>query len=173
MITRKVLAVFAIACGVLTAATVPAQAAAENFCHQSLDTGKVECFDTEAALRNYEAGVQSITLVTMFNGYGAKGASGYRNFASAYGRDYCTLPADGHEGSSGDLRQERYNTGVALDRTISSVVVRPGVNCVLWLADDFGFRGNTVILVGGTCADLRTCTGGGNWDNRARSFYFT
>jgi hypothetical protein len=130
----------------------------QAFCVGFLETGQEECFDTEPQLVAYQESVAAVPLVTFFRDIGAKGATGYKNFVSAYGRSTCTEDVGVNEASDGDLRNDTYSNGGTLDRSISSFVIRDGSSCRLLLYRESGFDG-AIFVTNETCRDMRSCYG--------------
>jgi hypothetical protein len=130
----------------------------QAFCVGFLETGQEECFDTEPQLVAYQESVAAVPLVTFFRDIGAKGATGYKNFVSAYGRSTCSESTSVNEASDGDLRNDTYSNGGTLDRSISSFVIRDGSFCSLLLHRESGF-GGVSFLTNETCRDMRSCYG--------------
>jgi hypothetical protein len=155
--------------------------APQAFCVGFLETAQEECFDTEHELVAYQESTAAVPLVTFFRDIGTKGATGYKNFVSAYGRSTCDESASVNEASDGDLRNDKYSNGGTLDRSISSLVIRDGSSCSLLLHSESSF-GGVSFRTDETCRDMRSCYGlvstGGGWryhnvNDFARSFQLT
>jgi hypothetical protein len=145
-----------------------APAPAPQYCDQFIETGAEVCFPTAQKLQSYEAAAALDPLVTMFDDINWNAALGYRNFVSAYGRDYCTAPLSPNEASSGDLRTLDWSKGGPLASDISSYAILPGSLCQVTFYDRIGFQGQSQASMS-SCADMRTCFPA-NWNNRALSF---
>jgi hypothetical protein len=151
----------------------PAQAAAK-YCVQLLETGQSTCFSTERELQSYQDINAIPPLITMFNDAGYLGANGYKNYASAYGKTACDYDYAHHDASSGDLRGEKFNTGLVMDNKISSMVIRAGSGCVVTIFSNPKFRTDQWTMRD-SCPNFHTCVNNGNllldYNDIMSSFY--
>jgi hypothetical protein len=138
----------------------PAQAA-PNYCVQLLETGQSTCFATEHELLSYQDANAIPPLITMFNDAGYLGANGYKNYASAYGKTTCDYDYVHHDASSGDLRGDKFNTGLVVDNQISSMVIRAGSGCSVTIFSKAKFTGDRWRLTD-SCPNFHTCANNGD-----------
>jgi hypothetical protein len=142
-----------------------------EYCVGTIETGQQSCFGSEPELVAYQEAEALKPLVTFFRDIGAKGANGYKNFASAYGRNFCTAPLTDHEASDGDLRNDYYSNGGTLDLSISSFKILPGSGCRVVTYAQLGFKG-VGMQTSLDCLDMRTnCSSWGS--DEVRSFFIT
>ncbi|MEU0793131.1 hypothetical protein ABZ342_23910 [Amycolatopsis sp. NPDC005961] len=151
--------------------TAEARAASGAYCVQDLAGGPAACFATEGALDSYQAKLSLSPLLTVFDGTGWSGASGYLNFASAYGRTYCDAAKDTNEASEGNLGVRQFSTGFPVAGRISSYVIKAGSGCFVTFWNQTGFNGNGVTW-NQNCDDMARCFGR-DFDNSARSLAVT
>ncbi|MEV6641822.1 hypothetical protein [Amycolatopsis sp. NPDC051371] len=123
---------------------------------------------------SYEAAAALAPVVTVFKSVSYLGDQGFRNYTNVYGRTTCTAADSPHEASDGDLRDAFYqNNGALMDRTISSIYIRPGSGCRVRVFDGIGFTGSSKLVTDNAvhgCDDIRYCFPE-DWDGRIRSFW--
>jgi hypothetical protein len=148
-----------------------AQATTNRFCVQVLESGASSCFQTEHELAGYQDSIAAVTLVTLFRDVDYVGAGGYRNYASAYGREWCQS-RDVHEASSGDFRLDRFSTGEVMDRRVTSFVIRDaGSFCRVRFWGDAQFTGQSLTSFNQQdCPNMNRCFGVYQASDWARSF---
>ena len=151
-----------------SASTEPA--AQGDYCMQALEGGPAKCFASGQALRAHETAAAVDPLLTVFKDINYTG--GYKNYYSAYGRATCDDALTPNEASSGDLTKDHFDTGLTVDRDISSFVIKSYSTCLVTVYDQLGFHGNHDVK-GVNCPDMRTCFASGNWNNRVRSLAVT
>jgi hypothetical protein len=167
-----VVAVFAVLLAVVFGGP-PASASAEShgdYCLQALEGGPATCFASEQALESYQTAAAVAPLLTVFDDVNYTG--GYKNYYSAYGRDYCDDNLTPNEASSGDLTKDFFSTGSKVDGDITSFVIRAYSYCVVTVFDQPGFHGNHATKAS-NCPDMRTCFASGSWNTKVHSLAIT